>query len=311
MVVEEVGDDPQALLEHFVTKGMHYALQGVGNFNVLAYSKINSDLKPEFGDDWAAYYMHYLVHGIDEGRSTSGIKPDDIQAPLYPSTGGGGNVCIHSGGTATCLEQAICTICGKAYGEVDLNNHTRTEKWSKSAAGHSKAYPCCGIVIVPEGEHIWGGNVCTVCSYVSRDGMDQSLIVAMHRMYNPNSGEHFYTGSIEERDMLVTAGWHYEGEAFRFYANDPDPVYRLFEPATGEHLYTMDVDEKAALEASGWNYEGVAFNSTSEDEGPQYRLHNPNATLGAYHFTNSTVERDNLIAAGWEYQGIGFYSLLK
>lgn len=30
----------------------------------------------------------------------------------------------HTGGTATCKDQAICTACGKSYGELDNDNHT-------------------------------------------------------------------------------------------------------------------------------------------------------------------------------------------
>lgn len=33
----------------------------------------------------------------------------------------------------------------------------------------------------------------------------------MHRLYNPNSGEHFYTRTHSERDHLVDIGWQYEG----------------------------------------------------------------------------------------------------
>ena len=33
----------------------------------------------------------------------------------------------------------------------------------------------------------------------------------MYRMYNPNSGEHFYTANSYERDNLKSLGWHYEG----------------------------------------------------------------------------------------------------
>lgn len=136
-------------------------------------------------------------------------------------------------------------------------------------------------------------------------------MVNMYRMYDPNSGEHFYTGSDEEKDNLVAAGWDYEGIGFTFPLTTGKPVYRLYEPVTGEHLYTMDEEEKEILLAKGWNYEGVAFNSGFEAEVPQYRLHNPNATRGAYHFTASDVERDFLISAGWVYQGIGWYSCGK
>ena len=131
---------------------------------------------------------------------------------------------------------------------------------------------------------------------------------SMYRMYNPNSGEHFYTGSMEERQNLEAAGWKYEGVGFTFPATTGKPVYRLFDPASGEHLYTMDENEKATLLAQGWNFEGIAFNSGYETEVAQYRLHNPNATVGAYHFTASQAERDVLLAAGWEDQGIGWYS---
>ena len=153
--------------------------------------------------------------------------------------------------------------------------------------------------------------VCNVCGNVratqvpaDRDPID------MYRMYNPNSGEHFYTGSEVERDNLVSVGWKYEGVGFTFPKATGRPVYRLYDKYdTYEHLYTMDEAEKEALINEGWVLEGVAFNSAYESEVPQYRLHNPNATIGAYHFTASQIEKNNLIAAGWEYQGIGFYTL--
>lgn len=85
VVVAEVGTDPQKLLEHFVTKGMKYALQGTGDFNVMAYAQINSDLQPHFGTDWPAYYLHYIQYGIAEGRSISGIQPPDMEMPVYPT----------------------------------------------------------------------------------------------------------------------------------------------------------------------------------------------------------------------------------
>ena len=131
---------------------------------------------------------------------------------------------------------------------------------------------------------------------------------SMYRMYNPNTGEHFYTGDKTERQMLEAAGWKYEGVGFTFPASTGKPVYRLFQPSTGEHLYTMDEVEKEALLANGWNFEGIAFNSGNENEVPQYRLYNPNVTVGAYHFTASIEERNVLLAAGWQDQGIGFYT---
>ena len=149
---------------------------------------------------------------------------------------------------------------------------------------------------------------CDICGALTKvENGETAPSVPMFRMYNPNSGEHFYTGSEEERAILVKAGWKYEGVGFNAPV-EGEPVYRLYEPATGEHLYTMDRMEVYKLLNSGWNYEGVAWNTAEQDEVVQYRLRNPNATVGRYHFTSSDEERDWLISLGWIYERIGWYS---
>ena len=130
----------------------------------------------------------------------------------------------------------------------------------------------------------------------------------MYRMYNPNSGEHFYTGSAQERDTLKDAGWKYEGVGFVAPRFSSTRMYRLYNPNSGDHHYTASVEEKENLEANGWNYEGVGW-YTADSGIPQYRLYNPNAQTGSHHYTASEEERDSLVAAGWKYEGIGFYSL--
>ena len=40
----------------------------------------------------------------------------------------------HSGGVASCVELAICEVCGKAYGELDPNNHADLKHISAKAA---------------------------------------------------------------------------------------------------------------------------------------------------------------------------------
>ena len=180
-----------------------------------------------------------------------------------------------------------------------------------TADGQEKLLVATTVDVASIADHTYTDKydtTCDICGQVTRDVVIRS--VPMYRLYDPNSGEHFYTGSTEERDILVEAGWNYEGVGFNFPVVG-DPVYRLYDPVTGEHLYTMDQNEINKLLAAGWNNEGVAFNSAASKEIPQYRLHNPNAKRGAYHFTSSEVERDQLIALGWEYQGIGWYSCLK
>ena len=127
----------------------------------------------------------------------------------------------------------------------------------------------------------------------------------MYRLYNPNSGEHFYTGSIEERDNLSGLGWNYEGVAWNAPTNTGTPVYRMFNPNSGDHHYTMSQQEVENLKAIGWRYEGVCWNSGGNV--PQFRLYNPNADCGSHHYTSSEDERDKLVALGWNWEGIGWF----
>ncbi len=129
-----------------------------------------------------------------------------------------------------------------------------------------------------------------------------------YRLYNPNSGEHFYTGSRKESCDLIFEGWHFEGSGF-IHPLVGDSIYRLYDNK-GDHLYTKEEEEKALLESEGWTTEGIAFPSATPATGrPMYRLKNPNATTGVHHFTMSEEERDKLIELGWKDEGIGWYSV--
>ena len=65
----------------------------------------------------------------------------------------------------------------------------------------------------------------------------------IYRLYNPNSGKHYYTLNLLERDNLQTIGWRYESiEGFMFDTQvaNTTPIYRLYNKTTGTHLYTED-----------------------------------------------------------------------
>ena len=152
-------------------------------------------------------------------------------------------------------------------------------------------------------------TVCNVCNE-QRDlpsPPDIGPTIPMYRLYNPNSGEHFYTGSEEERDILVAAGWIYEGIAWNAPVKTGSPIYRLFNPNSGDHHYTGSKEERDFLVSVGWIYEHVAWNTLSPNDYPQYRMYNPNADIGSHHYTGSTEERDFLVSVGWIYEGIGWY----
>ena len=70
-----------------------------------------------------------------------------------------------SGGTATCIDQAVCTKCQEAYGVLDPNNHTGIVTWIQTANTHQSVYNCCHAVVVAEEAHEWENDVCLECGY--------------------------------------------------------------------------------------------------------------------------------------------------
>ena len=150
------------------------------------------------------------------------------------------------------------------------------------------------------------GNNC-IKAYANADdtGSETVQSVDMYRLYNPNSGEHFYTANQGERDHLVTLGWRYEGIGWKAPKSGNRPVYRMYNPNAGDHHYTNSAEERDWLVTKGWRYEGVGWQSADSSGVPVYRLYNPNCTgAGAHHYTTSGEERDWLVTLGWKYEGI-------
>ena len=133
--------------------------------------------------------------------------------------------------------------------------------------------------------------------------------VPMYRLYNPNSGEHFYTASSAERDHLKTVGWRYEGIGWWAPRRSNTPVYRLYNPNAGDHHYTMSSYERDSLVKQGWRYEGIGWYSDDAKSVPLYRQYNPNAKSGAHNYTTNKAENDMLARIGWKEEGIGWYGL--
>ena len=131
----------------------------------------------------------------------------------------------------------------------------------------------------------------------------------MHRLYNPNSGEHFYTASEVERNHLVSVGWNYEGAGWTAPTQSNTPVYRLYNANAGDHHYTTSVIERDHLVSVGWNDEGVGWYSDDFQRVPLFRQYNPNAIAGSHNYTTSKEETDMLIGIGWHDEGIGWYGV--
>ncbi|MDR2977512.1 MAG: trypsin-like serine protease [Streptococcaceae bacterium] len=130
---------------------------------------------------------------------------------------------------------------------------------------------------------------------------------ALYRLYNSNTGEHFYTIGEAERNSLMAAGWSLEGVGWFAPRSSSNPVYRLYNPNSGLHYYTMSPYEKSSLLTAGWRDEGIGWYSDPNQALPIYVQYNPNS--GQHNYTYSTYERDSLIKVGWQDSGTAFYGL--
>ncbi|MDR2976297.1 MAG: Ltp family lipoprotein [Streptococcaceae bacterium] len=126
----------------------------------------------------------------------------------------------------------------------------------------------------------------------------------MQRLYNPNSGEHFYTASINERTSLVNAGWSYEGISW-IAPDSGDAVYRLYNPNAGDHFYTRSINERDSLVKAGWKAEGIGWYSGGSVS--LLRAYNPNAAAGSHNYTTAPFEQESLLKAGWRDEGVAWY----
>lgn len=156
------------------------------------------------------------------------------------------------------------------------------------------------------------GGAVLVASVIGHPEVQSSILMylghyeTVNRVYNPNSGEHFYTKDADEYKRLVSYGWKGEGTAWSTpnVYRDEKVVHRLYNPNVGDHHYTMDAGEIANLTQLGWIDEGAAWYSYGT--GHVYRLYNPNAVVGTHHYTADRFEYYSLVRSGWQAEGIAW-----
>ncbi|GFH40800.1 family 43 glycosylhydrolase [Lactococcus insecticola] len=174
-------------------------------------------------------------------------------------------------------------------------------KREKSSYGKNvkKAVVCSTIFIA-------GGLLAGVMKASAEDVGSQVI----YRVYNPKSGEHFYTANEFERDNLVNKNnWKYEGIGWVAPVSSKIPVYRLYSKNIGDHHYTASVAEKNNLVKSGWEYEGISWYGSESNKVPVYRAYNKNAKSGRHSYTTSEVEQQNLIKNKWQDEGVAWSAI--
>ena len=139
--------------------------------------------------------------------------------------------------------------------------------------------------------------------------VQQPDAIGLYRLYNENSGEHFYTADINEANTLISYGWLPEGIGWYAPKSSQYPVYRLYNPVAGDHHYTRDPMERSALIQMGWKDEDIAWYSAGPDGKAVYRQYNPYAETGSHNYTLDANENQELIKIGWVGEDIGWYAV--
>lgn len=267
--------------------------------------------------------------------SQAGLTPSMVDLPVYydlENEAGTGRPCGQNDGNKVAISNdmlakmatVFCSTLSNAgyepgiYANLNWWNNFLTNgvfaNWSRwvaqyySSCSYSGSYDIWQCMSTGNIDGI-NGNVDINFDFtgISQNPTEENA-AAMYRLYNPNSGEHFYTSSLSERNNVIKAGWRYEGIAW-YAPLQGDPVYRLYNPVAGDHHYTLSSSERDRVVSAGWIYEGVCWYTSSNTGTPLYRVYNPNAWTGTHHYTASAKERDNLVRVGWRDEGIGWYGV--
>ncbi len=142
----------------------------------------------------------------------------------------------------------------------------------------------------------------TVASAATAKGL-----VAVYRLYNPNTGDHLYTTDANEYETLGKIGWTQEDVAWVSPDESSTPVYRLYNPNTGDHLYTTDANEYKVLGMIGWTQEEIAWWGSVQKDVTVYRLYNSNS--GDHLYTKDSNEYSVLGKIGWTQENIAWYGI--
>lgn len=87
---------------------------GEKTFTCTVCSATRTETVSATGHSWSDAWMHDTTHHWHDCGNAN--------CPVTENSGKSGYA-AHSGGTANCTQQAVCTICGTAYGNLDANGH--------------------------------------------------------------------------------------------------------------------------------------------------------------------------------------------
>ena len=102
---------------------------------------------------------------------------------------------VHTGGTAYCNKKAVCTTCGKEYGNLDPTNHSapKPNEWRGDDKEHWQVYSCCNAII-NKAAHVGGKATCK----------DRAVCTTCGAAYG-GLGAHSFTEKVAEQYLKSAA----------------------------------------------------------------------------------------------------------
>ena len=121
-------------------------------------------------------------------------------------------LCMHTGGTATCTQQAVCDRCNVGYGDVNPDNHTG----GTATCAEQAVCDRCGVGYgdVNPDNHIFGDDHCCTnegcsaaeeCTLTFIDGNTRTEVEAHYH-------DLFYFDLLPDKDGLTFLGWDEDGD---------------------------------------------------------------------------------------------------
>lgn len=155
------------------------------NKTTLNSQTVRYDAAPSHAHNWSGEWMHDATHHWHNCENAN------CDVTKNSAKGGYGP---HSGGTANCTQQAVCTICGTAYGTLDANGHdwgawAVTTPATTSAAGvetrvckrnatHTETHAIPKLTPAPSGGGSSGGSSSTPAITVPVSGSGDTVHVS-------------------------------------------------------------------------------------------------------------------------------------
>ena len=186
----------------------------------------------------------------------------------------GKKISDHTGGTATCKDKAICTICGQKYGDLAAHNYKTT--WSTDSTKHWHECSVCGDK-KDEAAHTPGAaatettpQTCTICGYVIKAALSHT-----HNFNQKNTSEtylksaatctkkavYYYSCSCGEKGTATFES----GEALahtwetKWANNDSKHWHECTVCKTkgdeADHAFEWKIDKEATVTAAGAKHE--------------------------------------------------------